>query len=1168
MPIKKILSVVLSLIFFTHSLSGVAAAFSTPVHIYTLQCQLFIESFYNRLAVSNHPVSYYLEGVNDSEQRYEILQTINADKVCILYEEQKYKVKNMSAGAQKNQEQSKLEAFEKQFLDLQEKTRQIEERHVRMANIGHKIEAELSEEDFKVNMVLLNQRFFAQSEIRLQLIDIQNEIENKKEQTVLLLAEEIKLYAEKTDTEKEGHLLAIRNDIVLKIQNIAQQLENNRVAAHSFLKNSIAQKYEGQLREYKKFADLDFQTTEEYKNAVKAFETALSSREKMYKKRTDSLLDVSDVPVESFMKVIEGGLGENILQAFFHKPFMNLAGELPPSVKHIGDQYIAANNNALALKKEKDQSLLAELKSIITGPDFQMYTLFHGNKAKEEAVLIAVLNGDNSLLLDFVSEFSEDIKETIETEYDEQTLRILQDKIAGESLLQELLKEIDIDPGEIETLEELLKGQIVSEEGVLLDNALLQKITDAGFDAIVAYNIAYIIQLVGGYEDYIIDYFTNIIPELRGEKSTEMKLYVENGLPLFENFTAFSSESEKNKIIFSFLSDYKRMVSVFASEEGVSYELSSFGGMFYRSKENKFVRYTEAYEKNRKKIQNQNQGFLQNILAQFIGYSLDMNGADGPLTAKQKIRLAFMSRLEIEGRSVSYDISEGSSELEKNITERDGFIYENYPQARIVLQKKDSVIENVLSYQDDKIQWKVDTAGFITFYTYTDLGQKKSEVEAIAKDIFHPESLAFTKPNNFHQKREGKDSFVITNYNQYIYNEFGLLEEKRIFSPLYSKDLQSPTKTIKYSYVVTDDGEMYGHKFSKISSQAKNKELFSMDFHYTSDDITLLYIAQKTPTTAKNYSFSVVNIEALEAQENITIHEVLQINEESSFVIDDFGNIFETQMTASGEFGVVREVAYAIPLGYAIVEACVAAVASFFVYKSVERAAPVIYQSLMSVDYSILTSPAESQCEDDKTIVSSSVAVGAEDWFSGSLWDPISEERALENLPDNVQLAWASVAALIEISTQSEYDKGTCDERTNNILYRGDTIGRWVRGIWAKAIDFDMHTATYALRPEVPLAYFSRDLNSILGRHTEDSDVSIFIGLFKTFDQANYAVTKSDISAWQVLEKRIYTICVPKALMIKNIFNERFQEYLYFGLYIPPKWIIEVVPANHRWKSM
>ena len=775
------------------------------------QCDAYVDTYhYNRLQVPNHPITSYFDSNTTSEQRRDIMEKKHLDDTCINLAEQKYKVKNLQDGAAKSAAQRQVEALQAQYNQLTEAQRQIEERDVRMAGMYDALFDAFYDEDFHVNKALIDKRYDILQTMTENMDEFAIQLSKNKEVIIATLQTELSKLSDASDAE----ILAKKEELFTKIQTQLiplkkQYLENKQIYKNELAVN-IEKKFNEQLQAYKKFSKDEFETLEEYENAVSAFEQVLIKKQEMYVKRSDQIFEATNLPLDAIFEIIEKDMGdipsETTAFHYFITKQRDTASILPPEAKTIAKDYIEETNLSAAAKAIKDKEISMKLISIMTSADFSLMSVLRRESKKVRLIIKMVEEGDHESLERIVSESSEFFRKFIELRYDAEVRKINREINESQADIDALIEREALRPEEIEKIQAELK--VLREEGDdFINTEDLDRLKSLGYEDGTVYNMIALTHAYGGYPDYIINYAKSLPEAIR---SKEILVAKNKGLAIIETLKELIHplpKKQRNLITFSVLSrllyDHESVVTFKTSP--MRNELSQSLMTEIELIKRKNAEIEDLYVQNILKVASNTEAYdLKHDMEKMMGIYTSENLLSGhtPISAKQEVQIRISSNREAAGKTVHISLSTEQEEVRK-IEFANGSSYTRYKAREIIVKKSKTVIKEMYHQgSQGEILWKLDNLGIITLYKYDDLYRMTSEVKALGEALYNPQLLTFSWPTTFRKKVEGKNMYVILSYKKFEYrHDTKVLTRRQDYSPVTSKDLNDPAKTFEFTYI-------------------------------------------------------------------------------------------------------------------------------------------------------------------------------------------------------------------------------------------------------------------------------------------------------------------------------------------------------------------------------
>ncbi|PCI24276.1 hypothetical protein COB57_05510 [Candidatus Peregrinibacteria bacterium] len=784
---------------------------------YIKQCDNFKNIYhYNRVQVPNYPIDEYLNDSMTSVQKNDILHVINADKICILIAEQDYKLKNMQDGVAKTSAQLQLAQYQVQYTALLEAVRRGDEKTKRIDGFYDRFSDEFYYADFNVNKVLIDHRYAVQAEMGEIVTKLDAILKEKEAELVVEIKDKFESYDNMTESEKTAYKKDIQDSMRIILTKAQQDMEENLLAKKAELQRAVEKKYADQYNNYKSFAQLEIEDNDETLAAMKAFKQVLDEKQTMYKKRSDQIFDVSNIPFE----LLEAEIIKMLpLDSAYIPQGRIIASELPDSVRDIDRIYISNTKNITAEKKKADQIIMADLIALLTSSDFHLYKILK-NPATEIKIRKALLNEEYSVIRDEISSLSDDIKQKISKEAFDQE-KLISQEILENNALYEILKKTDLSDEDKKEIEAAILAIETGATGFIASDMFLLRMKNADWDEKMQGRLLKLVNGFGGYEDYIFYGASHLSSDERG--TTIQKWVIE--FKLIQNLMNQETDILPGNI--KKLARFESLVNIM-KEGKIS---TSVYQRLYVDYQKSYKKYTDARDEIHNMLFAVEEDPLPKIISSFIG--LDVSKIHSALLTDSKTRLAMdiFARHKALGKKLTGSFSLAQKNVET--TNLNGFSFDHYKNNKIIVKKQnDQIVEIYVLDENDRIVQAINQERLITFYIYDSLGRVEKKVLAWADAVYNVDTMIFSLPKNYRQKRTDIDKYIIVKYEIFEYSNEYLVRKKQ------------------YSPLMLHDDPVFKTEFKSIFDDFYNIQDFSGPKKSTLESMKAEYDSQKMNVTA------------------------------------------------------------------------------------------------------------------------------------------------------------------------------------------------------------------------------------------------------------------------------------------------------------------------------
>ena len=788
---------------------------------YIEQCSDFVgkDNHYS-VAVDQHMLSHYTNGITDQSEVFKISELIREDKLCIQLAAQEYKLNRMRDGASKEATRKQLLEIQGRYNEIVEERRQEEERTKRMAGMYGKITEAFYEEDFKVNKVLIDTRYKIIDMMGETLVTFEKELAEKQEVLVDELSVELKKLSGKSDTEllekKQELDLALRK----KIEPLKRAFEENKTIYKNQLEQITNEKQEIQIAAYRKYADETFPTSLEYENAVKNYEKVLEERQTMYAKRSDQLFEATNVPLDILFDEIEGVIGDMPIDTSAYNQVIFMRDVV--SNGHFDTRYAESTKEVIDGRIFSDREIMLKLMAAMTSVEFSLRSILQDTEQTQK-IIIAVEKGDSEMLLKFVKELPQSIRKKIDAAYEGQYESIATEIEASQLLLEKILEDPNLSDKAAEALK--LDFDILKKEGESIGIVDTSVLDNSGFTEDVNIYLKKIMSLYGGYPDYLVFYIKRFEEKNRFTKAKALYASVAATYEELNELIEDLPRNQQNLLRFSVL---HRLTDPLSQRKII--QISVLGNITFTSAFEDEVRlFTLKEERNSTKYEKMKHdretethivaGLLwgENIVEKKI---LDLDAAVGINLDKNKIiKMKLRIQASSEGPGSTIIVKKGR--IERFVYSKDGYDYYMHQSEKLLIKRKGTVVKKIYKYDsNNRVIWEVDNLGILIFYGYyQSTNQVAAEMKVIAHHFYNPVTGGFDQPRTteevkkLYEKDKDTGKYRMITLKRYVRHFDGRIKSIQELSPL-KRGGMIIGKNTQYTYLdeeITEKNQQQGN---------------------------------------------------------------------------------------------------------------------------------------------------------------------------------------------------------------------------------------------------------------------------------------------------------------------------------------------------------------------
>ncbi|PCI24338.1 hypothetical protein COB57_04950 [Candidatus Peregrinibacteria bacterium] len=546
---------------------------------------------------------------------------------------------------------------------------------------------------------------------------------------------------------------------------------------------------------YKKYADETFDSGLEYENAVQTYIQVLEEKEEMYTKRSDQLLEATNVPINILFNQIEATIGPLEVETTAYDYIVSVKDVVSLGPNAVSFEHGKNTLTQSEAKINRDREIMFKLMAEMTSVHFSLYRIL-GDSEQAQKIIIAVEKGNHDLLLKEVQTFSDEVRQKIDEKYSGQYEAIREGIEANEYLLQKILEKEIYSDKEKQVLQNEMDALKIP---IGVKNASTEEIENMKYDEDTKILLRHLVRSYNGYQDYILWNIRQIPKKSLVPYLKKLIVYSDTVLLLVKPQIQHLPENKQNVIRFSILSRLsthnreKEIIEIKNNSIVLARKITADINKFTADE----IKIEQKYQENKK---NRKQSLTQIAIESLMGpVDPSFEVAVITLTDKERVLLKIQAKRAIGGHYTPVNVIDKQPE---KIYTHDGFDFYKYPSDNIIVKKKGSVIYNVYEYYNsNKIKWEIDRLGILTYYSYSN-GKVSRKIKMIASYFYNPETGKFNAPINIHQTSNGKadGKYIVISYTTFKYNDDGLLSEKIQRSPLKINGHET-YKKIEYIYL-------------------------------------------------------------------------------------------------------------------------------------------------------------------------------------------------------------------------------------------------------------------------------------------------------------------------------------------------------------------------------